>query len=110
MPLAAVYNSSSKHNVEREVFWETARNNVLAAAKRIQNHPSIIAWDLSNEWLCFLDYSGGSGELGAKQLRSLTDVLLKQDPTRWTFYNGDEDQQRTMAKVIGWKNIPAIFK
>lgn len=90
-PLGAVYNSSSKHNVEQDVFWEAARQNVLAAAKRIQNHPSIIAWDLSNEWLCFLDYSGGDPLLGAKRLRSLTEVLLQQDPTRWTFYNGDED-------------------
>jgi hypothetical protein len=89
--LADVTNSSSKHNVEREVFWDAARNNCLAAAKQLQNHPSILAWDLSNEWLSFLGYSGGDGLLGARQLKSMTDALAKQDPTRWTFYDGDGD-------------------
>ena len=89
--LADVTNSSSKHNVEREVFWEYARKNCLAAAKELQNHPSIIAWDLSNEWLSFLGYSGGDGLLGARQLESMTTVLAEQDPTRWTFYDGDCD-------------------
>jgi hypothetical protein len=79
--LADVTNSSSKHNVEREVFWEYARKNCLAAAKELQNHPSIIAWDLSNEWLSFLGYSGGDGLLGARQLESMTKVLAEQDPT-----------------------------
>ena len=89
--LADVTNSSSKHNVEREAFWDAARKNCLAAAKELQNHPSILAWDLSNEWLSFLGYSGGDGLLGARQLKSMTDVLAQQDPTRWTFYDGDED-------------------
>lgn len=89
--LAGVANSSSKHNVDRDVFWESARANVLAGAKRLQNHPCIIAWDLSNEWYGFLSYSGKDPLLGAKRLRSLTEVLEKQDPNRWTFYNGDED-------------------
>jgi len=90
-PIAAIFNSSSKHNVERDVFWETAHKNVLVAAGQLQNHPSILAWDLSNEWLCFLGYSGTDPLLGAKRLKSVDDVLVRQDPTRWTFYNGDED-------------------
>lgn len=89
--ISGVCNSGSKHNVDRDVFWETARANVLAAARRAQNHPCIIAWDLSNEWYGFLSYSGADPLLGAKRLRSLTEVLEKQDPNRWTFYNGDED-------------------
>jgi hypothetical protein len=89
--LAGVANSSSKHNVDRDQFWDSARANVLAGAKRLRHHPCIIAWDLSNEWYGFLNYSGKDPLLGAKRLRSLTEVLEKQDPNRWTFYNGDED-------------------
>ena len=92
--LAGVGNSSSKHNVDRDAFWVSARANVLAGAKREQNHPCIIAWDLSNEWYGFLSYSGADPLRGAKRLRSLTEVLQVQDPTRWTFYNGDEDLSR----------------
>ena len=89
--LTDVTNSSSKHNVEREIFWESARQNCLAGAKELLNHPCIIAWDLSNEWLCFLGYSGGDGELGARQMKSMSDVLAELDPTRWTLYDGDGD-------------------
>lgn len=89
--VTGVFNSSSKHNVERDVFWDTARRNLEVAVKRLQNHPSILAWDLSNEWLCFRDYSGGDPKLGARRLRSLREALWQYDPTRWTFYNGDED-------------------
>jgi hypothetical protein len=92
--LAGVANSGSKHNVDRDAFWDSARANVLAGAKRMQNHPCVIAWDLSNEWYGFLSYSGADPLLGAKRLRSLTEVLEVQDPTRWTFYNGDEDLSR----------------
>ena len=90
-PVTGVFNSSSKHNVERDAFWETARRNLEVAVKRLQNHPCILAWDLSNEWLCFLEYSGGNRELGARRLRGLSEALWQYDPTRWTFYNGDED-------------------
>lgn len=89
--LGGVTNSGSKHNVDRDQFWEAARANVIAGAKRFQNHPSIISWDLSNEWYGFLSYSGADPLKGAKRLRSLTEVLEKQDTSRWTFYNGDED-------------------
>jgi hypothetical protein len=90
-PVTGVFNSSSKHNVERDAFWETATRNLEVAVKRLQNHPSILTWDLSNEWLCFLDYSGGDPKLGARRLRGLSESLWQYDPTRWTFYNGDED-------------------
>ncbi len=91
--LSDITNTSSKHNVERDVFWETAAKNILAGAKRKQNHPSIIAWDLSNEWLGFLGYGGGDPMLGAKRFKKLSDTLKAQDPTRWTFFNGDGDLQ-----------------
>lgn len=86
--LAAVMNTPSQHNVESEKFWETARRNAMEGAKRLQNHPSIIAWMLSNEWFCYLE---SNPEKGAKQLHTLTDALAQQDPTRWTYYSADED-------------------
>ncbi len=91
--LADITNTSSKHNVERDAFWQSAAVNVLAGAKRLQNHPSIIAWDISNEWLGFLGYGGGDPMLGGKRFKTLTNTLNKQDPTRWTFGNGDGDFQ-----------------
>ncbi|MBM4040401.1 MAG: hypothetical protein FJ290_17985 [Planctomycetes bacterium] len=39
-PLAGIYNSSSRHNVERDAFWESARANVLAGAARTTAAPS----------------------------------------------------------------------
>lgn len=89
--IGGLANQSSRHNVERDVFWETAQRNVLAAAKRQANHPCIIAWDLSNEWLSFLDYGGGDPMKGAKRFKALDDALKEFDPSRWTFFNGDED-------------------
>lgn len=37
-------------------------------------------------------------------------LAAKSDQNGYLIYNGDEDQQRTLAKVISWKNLPAIFK
>ena len=92
-PLAAIFNSSSLHNVERDRFWEAARDNVLAGAARYGNHPSIIAWDLSNEWLSFLDYGGGDRRKGSKRFKALDEALKSLDPSRWSFFDGDEDLQ-----------------
>jgi hypothetical protein len=89
--LAGIFNSSSRHNVERDVFWETAARNVLAGAALHGNHPCIISWDLSNEWLSFLDYGGGDPMAGARRFKTLADTLTALDPTRWIIFNGDED-------------------
>ena len=62
--LAGVGNTPSKHNAERDVFWETARNNAVAGARLYGRHPSIIAWDLSNEWLSFLGYGSRKRRTG----------------------------------------------
>lgn len=91
VPLAAIYNSSSRHNVDHDLFWANARRNVLAGAAWYGNHPSIIAWDLSNEWLSYLDYGGGDPKKGARRFQALDRALKELDPSRWTFFNGDED-------------------
>ena len=91
VPLAAIFNSSSRHNVDHDLFWENARRNVLAGAAWHGNHPCIIAWDLSNEWLSFLDYGGGDPQKGARRFQTLDRALKEFDPSRWTFFNGDED-------------------
>jgi hypothetical protein len=90
-PLASIFNSSSRHNVDRDLFWETAQRNVLAGAALYGNHPCILAWDLSNEWLCFLDYGGGDPMKAARRFKTLDDALKRLDSSRWTFFNGDED-------------------
>ena len=100
-PVTMVCNSASTHNVDREVFWETAKTNMIAAVKRVQNHPCILAWDLSNEWYCFLGYSNGENIVGARRLMGLTDVLRAYDPTRWTFYNGDGDLDGLLNNFCG---------
>jgi hypothetical protein len=89
--ITGVYNTPSRHNVEHEPFWANARSNLLLRAQRLQNHPSILAWDLSNEWLCYLFYTSSDTMLGAKRMMTLTDTIRKQDPTRWTLYNSDGD-------------------
>ncbi|MBT3374496.1 MAG: hypothetical protein HN742_36030 [Lentisphaerae bacterium] len=96
-----VCNSASTHNVDREIFWETAKTNMIAAVKRKQNHPCILAWDLSNEWYCFLGYSNGENIVGARRLMGLTDVLRAYDPTRWTFYDGDGDLDGLLDNFCG---------
>jgi hypothetical protein len=96
-----VCNSASTHNVDRDKFWEAARENMIAAVKRAQNHPCILAWDLSNEWYCFLGYSNGDNMVGARRLMGLTDVLRKYDPTRWTFYDGDGDLEGLLDNFCG---------
>jgi hypothetical protein len=89
--LAGIFNSSSRHNVEHDPFWTTAAKNVLVGAAFHGMHPSIISWDLSNEWLSFLDYGGGDPMAGARRFKTLADTLTAADPSRWIIFNGDED-------------------
>ena len=89
--ISGVYNQPSDHNVKRDVYWETAETNMIACLKRYMNHPCIVAWDLSNEWYCFLPYAGSDMKAGAKRFEHMSQTLLKHDPTRWTFFNGDGD-------------------
>ena len=62
--ITGVYNQPSDHNVRREVYWQTAETNMVACLKRRMNHPCIVAWDLSNEWYCFLPYCGSDMKAG----------------------------------------------
>ena len=89
--ITAVCNAASRHNVERDAYWETATKNMFVAGQRLQNHPCILGWDLSNEWLGFLYYAGADPMLGAKRFQGLSDQIGRQDPTRWTMFNGDGD-------------------
>jgi hypothetical protein len=89
--ISGVYNQPSDHNVKRDIYWETAETNMIACLKRCMNHPCIVAWDLSNEWYCFLPYAGSDMKAGARRFEHMSETLLKHDPTRWTFFNGDGD-------------------
>jgi hypothetical protein len=89
--LGGLGNSSSRHNVESNSFWEIETRNVLAGARQYMNHPSLITWDLSNEWLSFLDYGGGDPLAGARRFKAVGDALLALDPSRWIVYDGDGD-------------------
>ncbi len=83
-----IANTPSQHNVESDKFWKTAEQNNIAALKVKQNSPHLIAWDISNEWLCFLS---GDGMKGAKRFKALSDAIRTYDPTRWTLANGEGD-------------------
>jgi hypothetical protein len=82
--ITGVTNSVCQYNIESDPFWEACRTNAQAAVRREWNHPSIIAWDLSNEWF-------NGQELAIKRFKSVSDTVEKLDPTRWTFFNGDGD-------------------
>ena len=89
--LGGLGNTPSRHNVERDIFWEIETKNVLAGAAQYVNHPCLIAWDLSNEWLSFLSYGGGDPLFGARRFKAVGDALTAYDPSRWILYDGDGD-------------------
>jgi hypothetical protein len=89
--IAGMMNTSSRHNVASDAFWETARKNALAAAPSLWNHPSIFAWDLANEWYSFATYTGADMPLAARRFKTVANAVEALDPTRWTFFNGDWD-------------------
>jgi hypothetical protein len=82
--ITGVTNSVCQYNIESDAFWEACRNNAQVAVRREWNHPSVIAWDLSNEWFNGVD-------LAIKRFKGVSDTVEKLDPTRWTFFNGDGD-------------------
>lgn len=90
--LGGLGNTPSRHNIENNSFWEIERKNVLAGAALYVNHPCLIAWDLSNEWLSFAGYYSGTDPLfGARRFKTVGDALLAYDPTRWIIFDGDGD-------------------
>ena len=89
--ITGIWNQPSRHNVERDAFWETCTKNMLTNATRTVNHPCIIAWDLSNEWVWYLGYGTSDGLGGAKRFKTLGDTMQRFDPTRWVFFDGDAD-------------------
>ena len=84
-------NNMSQHNAESEIFWETAEKNAIVAMKSWRNHPSVQAWDLSNEWLCFAAPLVNDIMVPARHFKHLSDAVRAADPSRFTFFNGDED-------------------
>ncbi len=89
--LGGLGNTPSRHNVESNLYWQVETKNVLAGAKQFMNHPCLIAWDLSNEWLSYLDYGGGDPLAGARRFKAVGDALTALDPSRWILYDGDGD-------------------
>ncbi len=86
--ITGIYNTPSQHNVENDRFWKTAEDNHIAALKMQQNSPHILAWDISNEWLCFF---WGDPMHGARRFKRLSGVVRLYDPTRWTLANAEGD-------------------
>ncbi len=56
--ITGLTNTPSKHNVDRDAYWQVTQANAFATIKRQWNHPCLIAWDLSNEWHHYAPYSG----------------------------------------------------
>jgi len=86
--ISGLRNTPSQHNIESDKFWKTAEENNIAALKRQQNSPHILAWDISNEWLCFF---WGDPMQGARRFKALSDAVRAYDPTRWTLANAEGD-------------------
>ncbi len=89
--MTEIRNNMSQHNATREQFWQAATSNALVAMKPWRNRPSVQAWDLSNEWLCFAAPLVNDIMIPARHMKRLSDSLRAADPTRFTFFNGDED-------------------
>jgi hypothetical protein len=90
-PVSGLINSSSRHNVERDLFWQSAKTNAVEHLKGWINHPSVVAWDLSNEWLCFTDTYGADPMFPGRRFKDFSDHVRAYDPTRWTLGNGEGD-------------------
>jgi tetratricopeptide (TPR) repeat protein len=86
--ISGLRNTPSQHNIESDTFWRTAESNNIAALRLRQNSPHILAWDLSNEWLCFF---WGDPMQGARRFKALSDAVRAYDPTRWTLANAERD-------------------
>jgi hypothetical protein len=89
--LGGLCNTPSRHNIERDVYWEFEKKNVLAGAAQYVNHPCLIAWDLSNEWLGYCSYGGGDPLFGARRFKTVGEALMAYDPSRWIIFDGDGD-------------------
>jgi len=89
--ITELVNNMSQHNATSEKFWKSAEENALIAMKHWRNHPSVQAWDLSNEWLCFAAPLVNDIMVPARHFKHLSDALRSADPSRWTLFNGDGD-------------------
>jgi len=84
--ISGLRNTPSQHNIESDTFWKAAEQNNIAALRIQQNSPHILAWDISNEWLCFF---WGDALQGARRFKALSDAVRASDPTRWTLANAE---------------------
>ena len=73
--ITALKNTPGKYNVESDAFWDSCRANALVTMRRYWNHPSIIAWDLSNEWYDFAIYTGCDMKQAANRFRDLAGAV-----------------------------------
>jgi hypothetical protein len=87
--ITSLGNTGTRHAVERDAFWEAVETNALRTAMSVINHPSIMRWDMSNEWLIFL--YGGDPMQGARRFKQASDIVRAFDPTRWTTFGADGD-------------------
>ena len=84
-------NSPSRHNLEREQYWESAKQNAVEHVKMWINHPSVVGWDISNEWLAYMGSYAPDPMLPGKRFKDVSDFVRAYDPTRWTLGNAEGD-------------------
>jgi len=84
-------NSPSRHNLEREQYWESAKQNAIEHVKQWINHPSVVAWDISNEWLAYMGSYAPDPKLPGKRFKDVSDFIRAYDPSRWTLGNAEGD-------------------
>ncbi len=81
----------TKQKNQCDEYWQNARDFTVASIAANRNHPSILAWSISNEW-------ARSDALALSRLQELGGIVRRLDQTRFVFCNCDLD-------LNGWSNI-----
>lgn len=85
---SAIWCFARNYALEREEFWENARDHWRAVIRRDKNHPSVVMYSIENE---ILHVGGDRVAETEKNLADLGRFVKSLDPTRPIMYDGDED-------------------
>jgi len=92
--------------LKSDLYWSNATAFALGAVRARRNHPSIVLWEVSNEWTCFSftigsDEEGGGVATSRRRLRGVAEAIRREDPTRMFIFSADGD-------LGGWNDLIAL--